>query len=111
MTTQDPEPQVSWMAIERNADVVTSDGSEAARVVEVAGDRDADIFSGLVVKTGALDTKRFLPAEHVTAIWAQRVQTDLTAGSVEELAPFEDPVVERLEEKGGFFSRLRRRFG
>jgi hypothetical protein len=111
VTTQDPEAQVSWKAIEHNAVVVTADGSEAARVVEVAGDRDADIFSGLVVKTGALDTKRFLPAEHVTAIWAHRVQIDLTAESVQALAPFEDPVVERLEEKGGFFSRLRRRVG
>jgi hypothetical protein len=105
------ETQVSWKAIERNAVVVTVDGSEAARVVEVAGDRDADIFSGLVVKTGALDSKRFLPAEHVTAIWARRVQTDLTADAIDALGLFEEPVVGRLEEKAGFFRRLRRRVG
>jgi hypothetical protein len=105
------ETQVSWKAIERDAVVVTADGSEAARVVEVAGDRDADIFSGLVVKAGTLDTKRFLPAERVAAIWAKRVQVDLTAEAVAALAPFEEPVVERLEEKEGFFKRLRRRFG
>jgi hypothetical protein len=105
-----PEPPVSWLAIERDATVVTPDGSEVARVLEVAGDRDADIFSGLVVKAGALDTKRSLPAEHVTAIWPRRVQTDLTAEQVEALPPFEEPVVERLEPKDGFFSRLRRLF-
>jgi hypothetical protein len=106
-----PENQVSWKTIERDAVVVTADGSEAARVVEVAGDRDADIFSGLVVRAGALDTKRFLPAERVGAIWARRVQVDLTPEAVAALAPFEEPVVARLEEKGGFFSRLRRRLG
>ena len=105
------ETEVSWKAIERDAVVVTGDGSEAARVVEVAGDRDADIFSGLVVKAGILDTKRFLPAERVAAIWPRRVQVDLTPEAVAALAPFEAPVVERLEEKGGFFRRLRRRFG
>jgi hypothetical protein len=103
------ETQVSWKGVERNAVVVTADGSEAAHVIEVAVDRDADIFSGLVVKTGALDSKRFLPAEHVTAIWPRRVQTDLTAAAIDALALFEEPVMERLEEKAGFFSRLRRR--
>lgn len=104
------EAQVSWKAIERDAVVVTADGSEAGHVVEVAGDRDADIFSGLVVKAGPLDSKRFLPAEQVTAIWPHRVQVDLTSDAVAALAPFEESVVERLEEQGGFVSRLRRFF-
>jgi hypothetical protein len=103
------EPEVSWKAIERDAAVIAADGSEAARVVEVAGDRSADIFSGLVVKAGALAGKSFLPAEQVTAIWAHRVQVALTAEAVEALPPYEEPVTERLEEKG-FLSRLRRLF-
>ena len=105
------EDQVSWKTIERDAVVVAADGSEGARVVEVAGDLDADIFSGLVVRAGTLDAKRFLPAERVRAIWAQRVQVDLTPEAIAALAPFEEPVVARLEDKGGFFSRLRRRLG
>jgi hypothetical protein len=105
------EDQVSWKTIERDAVVVAADGSEAARVVEVAGDLDADIFSGLVVRAGALDAKRFLPAERVRAIWARRVQVDLTPEAIAALAPFEEPVVARLEDKGGFFSRLRRLLG
>ena len=82
MTTEEPEPQVSWKAIERNAAVVGNEGAEIARVVEIAGDRAADIFSGLVVKLGTLDTKRFLPAEHVAEIRPQRVRVDLTAEEV-----------------------------
>lgn len=108
MTTEEPEPQVSWKAIERNAAVVGNDGAEVARVVEIAGDRAADIFSGLVVKLGTLDTKRFLPAEHVAEIRPQRVRVDLTAEEVEDLPPYEEPVVEHLAPEG-FFRRLRRR--
>jgi hypothetical protein len=108
VSEQEPEPQVSWKAIERDAAVVAADGSEVARVVEIAGDPAADIFDGLVVKLGRLDTKRHLPAEHVVAIWPSRVRVDLTAQEIEALPPYEEPVVERLPREG-FFRRLRRR--
>ena len=75
----DPGPEVSWKAIERDADVVSAEGAELARVVEIAGDRTADIFNGLVVTFGPLDAKRYLPAERVVRIWPRRVQVDLTA--------------------------------
>jgi len=104
------EPQVSWKAIERDAAVVTAEGSEAARVMEVAGDRTADVFSGLVVKVALLDTKRFLPAERVTGIWPHRVRVDLTRAEIEVLPPYQEPVVQRLPRES-FFRRLRRRFG
>jgi hypothetical protein len=106
----EPEPQVSWKALEKDATVVTSDGDEAARVVEIVGDPDADIFNGLAVKTGALGEKRDLPAERVTRIWPKRVEVDLTAAEVEALPPYEEPVVERLEPDRGFFTRLRNLF-
>lgn len=104
----EPEPQVSWKVVERNAAVVGAEGAEIARVVEIAGDRTADIFSGLVVKPGTLDAKRFLPAEHVVEIHPQRVRVDLTAEAVGALPPYDEPVVERLPTEG-FFRRLRRR--
>jgi len=108
VTEQEQAPQVSWKVLERDAGVVTADGSEVARVVEVVGDRVADIFSGLVVKFGPLDTKRNLPAEHVVAIWPRRVQVDLTADEIAALPPYQEPVVKRLPQDG-FFKRLRRR--
>ena len=80
--TEPSEPQVSWKAIERDAVVVAADGSEVARVVEVAGDPEADIFSGLVVRPGALRTSRFLPAERVTVIRPRQVQADLAPGEI-----------------------------
>jgi hypothetical protein len=104
----EPTPQVSWKAIEEGAVVVATDGSEAARVVEVAGDRTADIFSGLVVTVGALEPPRYLPSERVVAIWPRRVQVDLAHGEIANLPRYEEPVVERLQPER-FFTRLRRR--
>ena len=106
----EPAAQVSWKAIEQGGVVVATDGSEAAQVVEVAGDRTADIFSGLVVSVGALAAPRYLPSERVVAIWPRRVQVDLAPAEIENLPPYEEPVVERLQPES-FFTRLRRRLG
>jgi hypothetical protein len=99
------EPQVSWKGIERNAAVVSSEGTEIAKVVEVAGDPRADIFNALVVRVGPLEQKRNLPAERVVAIWPRRVEVDLTAREVAGLPVYEESVVEKLP-KEGFFKRL-----
>jgi hypothetical protein len=112
VSERESEPQVSWMVVERDAAVVTADGREVARVVEVAGDFDLDIFSGLVVRSGARGTKRLLPADRVVAIWRRRVEVDLTGTEIESLPPYEPPVVERITpEEGGLLERLRRRLG
>jgi hypothetical protein len=106
----EPEPQVSWKALEQDATVVTSDGDESARVAEIVGDPAADIFNGLVVTLGMLDKNRDLPAERVKGIWPRRVEVDLTAADLKALPPYEEPVVERLEPDRGFFTRLRNLF-
>jgi PRC-barrel domain len=105
-----PEPQVSWKALEQDATVVTSDGDESGRVVEIVGDPDADIFNGLVVSLGVLDKNRHLPAERVQAIWPKRIEVESTLEELKALPPYEEPVVETLEPAGGFFTRLRNLF-
>jgi hypothetical protein len=104
------EPQVSWKVLERHAVVVTPDGQEAARVVEVVGDPEADIFGGLVVKTGLLGPDRHLPAEQVRGIWPRRVEVDATAEELERLPRYEQPEGGRILPEGGFFTRVRRLF-
>ena len=106
----EPEPQVSWKALERNATVVTSDGDESARVSEIVGDPAADIFNGLVLNLGMLAENRHLPAERVRAIWPQRVEVDATLDDLKALPAYEEPVVETLQPAGGFFTRLRNLF-
>lgn len=105
------EPRVSWKAIERHAAVWSRDGEEVGHVAEVAGDPDADIFNGLVVSLGALGANRYVPAEHVTAIWPERVEIAVAAGEVEALPEYEEPVAERWASPDDFMTRLRRFLG
>jgi hypothetical protein len=103
--TEPSTPEVSWKAIEADAVVMSSDGSEVARVVEIAGDRSADIFNGLVVRNEPLSAKRSLAAEHVVAIWPRRVEVDLTVREIAALPLYDEPVVEQLP-KQSWFKRL-----
>ena len=100
MSEQNPEPEVSWLAIERDAAVVSAAGTEIAKVVEVAGDPEADIFNSLVIRVGPLKQKQSLPAERVVAIRPRRVEVDLTAREVARLPVYKDPVVEKLPKEG-----------
>lgn len=101
------EPEVSWKSIEKGARVDASDGQELGKVVEIAGDSEADIFSGLVVSLSRLGSNRFLPSERVTRIWPNQVSTSIASDEVESLAEYEEPVAERWQPRApGFLSRL-----
>ncbi len=101
-------PPVSWKAIEKNAVVISSDGQEAGKVSEVAGDPNADIFHGLVISLGAVGANRYLPAERVRVIWPDRVEVDVRAAEMEALSEYEEPVAERWRSPDDFVTRLRR---
>ena len=60
MSGEPDRPQVSWMAIEADAEVVAAGGDVAGRVSRVVGDADADVFSGLAVVPHALAGERFV---------------------------------------------------
>jgi hypothetical protein len=105
------EPEVSWKAIEKGARVHGPAGEELGKVTEIAGDAEADIFSGLVVSMSHLSANRFLPAERVTGIWADRVETNVTAEQAEALRAYKEPVAERWQVPDDFMTRVRRFFG
>jgi hypothetical protein len=109
--TEAREPEVSWKAIEAGAALRSSDGQEVGKVSEIAGDPEADIFSGLVISVGVLNADRYLPAERVTGIWPDRVETAATAEEIANLPEYEQPVAERWVPADGMLVRLRRFFG
>lgn len=110
MTGEADRPQVSWKAIEADAEVVAADGSVAGRVSRVVGDPDADVFSGLAVVPHALGGERFIAAERVAGIWADRVEVDLTKESIESLPEYEEaPVVRWRPRTPTVLNRLFRR--
>jgi hypothetical protein len=59
---------VSWLLIEPGWKVADAQGGEAGRVAEVSGDAELDIFDGLIVATGLLGRRRYVPSEEVASI-------------------------------------------
>ncbi|HLM32721.1 MAG TPA: PRC-barrel domain-containing protein [Gaiellaceae bacterium] len=104
-----PQPQVSWKAIEADAEVFTSDGFAVGKVSKVVGDPNADVFTGLAVSKGLLGKPKFVPSEGVTGIWPRRVEIDLTQDEFDRLDEYEDEPVVRVnpaDAPGGFLRRL-----
>ena len=95
--TGDP---VAWRAIERGWSVRDADGNEIGNVDQVTGDLNADIFDGLTIGDGGtvLTRTRYVPAEHVAAIYEGEVVLDLHADEAANLEPYEQPVSERLAD-------------
>jgi hypothetical protein len=107
MGAREDRPQVSWMAIAPEAEVVAADGTVAGRVSRVVGDTDADVFSGLAVVPHGLAGERFVASERVTGIWEDRVEVDLDADAIAGLPEYEEsPVVRWQPGDPNLFRRL-----
>ena len=102
------EPEVSWKAIETNAEVFTSDGFAVGKLSTIVGDPTADVFTGLAVSKQLLGKPKFVPSERVTGIWPHRVEIDLTQDEIDRLEDYEDEPVIRVSpaDSPGFLSRL-----
>jgi len=72
---------VSWFLIEPGWRVMDADGEEIGKVVEVLGDQERDIFDGLAVSRGVLDSTLYLPAERVDRIEMDLVHSDVQDSS------------------------------
>jgi hypothetical protein len=82
---------VSWLMIEPGWKVKAADGKDAAKVIEVVGDSEKDIFNGLAISVGFFAKARYLPAERVTTIVEGEVHLDLASREVRKLDQFERP--------------------
>jgi sporulation protein YlmC with PRC-barrel domain len=105
------KPQVSWMAIEANAPVFSSEGEAVGTVESVVGDPDADVFTGLAVSIDILGPARLVPSEHVRGIWPDRVDLALTKVQIERLPEYEETPTVRWRPSEGVGGFLRRLFG
>jgi hypothetical protein len=105
------EPQVAWKAIEEGAEVVGSDGKVGGHVTRIVGDYDADVFTGLTLKTGPLAKERYVDSERVGGIWARRVELRLPADEFDTLPEHEEVPVLRVRPDGGVGGFVRRLFG
>ena len=89
-----PDP-VAWKAVEKGWAVYDREGQEVGKVEEIAGDEEADIFDGFGIKTGALGSVKYVPAEIVESIAVGEIRLKFTSG---EMAPLEDMHAEVEEQ-------------
>jgi len=100
------------MAIEENAQVFSTEGEAVAKVAQVVGDADADVFSGLAIALRLVSRPRFVSADHVRAIWPDRIELDLTRDQIESLPEHTAAPAERIQpDNDTFMTRVRRFFG
>ena len=102
---------VSWFMIESGWKVTDAAGNEIGTVEEVVGDSAEDIFNGLAVSTGLLESRRYVPSERVEEITDGRVRLSMTADELERMAEYEEPPasLEIEGEKASLLSRIFRR--
>jgi hypothetical protein len=102
-----PDP-VAWVMIEKGWRVVDAAGDEVGKVDEVTGDENVDIFDGLAIGHGILGSDRYVPSEHVAAIYDGEVHLSLTMEQVQALEEFKEPAVQESisPEKSKWWQRL-----
>jgi hypothetical protein len=77
---------VHYTALERGTPVISSDGVEVGRVVEVLDNYREHIFDGLVIETGSGD-RRFVDAPEVVRTAERAVTLSITAAECADLGP------------------------
>jgi hypothetical protein len=81
------EVQVAWQVMPKHAPVVASDGSQIGITEELLGDKEEDIFHGLVIRRDDGEAVE-IPAGRVRRMTARQVITDLEANEAEHLPPY-----------------------
>ncbi|HEV3096383.1 MAG TPA: hypothetical protein VG104_04485 [Candidatus Dormibacteraeota bacterium] len=88
MAEPEEEQQVAWLAMPDKAPVMGESGEEIGRAEGLLGDKEDDIFHGIVVKLAAGGRKVEVRAERIPKITTRRVYTDLAADELEQLPEY-----------------------
>jgi PRC-barrel domain len=88
MAEMDEEQEVAWLAMPEKAPVMGESGEEIGRVEGLLGDKEDDIFHGIVVKLAAGGRKVEVRADRIPKITTRRVYTDLAADEFEQLPEY-----------------------
>jgi hypothetical protein len=81
------EWEVAWLAMPEKAPVMGESGEEIGRMEEVLGDKEDDIFHGIVLKLARGGQKVEVRADRIPKITTRRVYTDLATDELERLPP------------------------
>jgi hypothetical protein len=83
----DEEREVAWLAMPEKAPVIGESGEEIGRMEELLGDKEGDIFHGIVLKLARGGHRVEVRADRIPKITTRRVYTDLAADELEHLPP------------------------
>ena len=82
-----PSSRSPWTDTPYRAPVLDRNGQEIGRTESLLGDEKEDIFHGLAVSGAQHHQVVMVPAEHVTRITTQHVETDLDAAGSPRWVP------------------------
>lgn len=97
---------ISFLALQRGTDVVSSDGKRVGKVEHVLIDEGSDIFDGLVIdiQTGP-GGQRFADADQIDAIYERAVVLEVPAVDIENLpTPAPGPLRSKLNRAWNLIS-------
>ena len=91
---------IGWRGVIYGTPVASSDGTPVGTVREVLGSDAEDIFHGLRVglKTGHRDV--MVPADNVTGLSQETIQTDLSPSAVDALQTYDEVSTYHLASVG-----------
>ena len=82
------EQEIAWVAMPEKAPVMDQAGEEIGRAEGLLGDKEDDIFHGIVVKLARTGRKVEVRADRIPKITTRRVYTDLAADELEQLPEY-----------------------
>ena len=88
MMAGEEEREVAGLAMPERAPVMDEAGQEIGRAEELLGDKEDDIFHGIVVKLSRGGQRVEVRADRIPKITTRRVYTDLAADELEELPEY-----------------------
>lgn len=88
MANPEEEREVAWLAMPEKAPVMDEAGQEIGRAEEVLGDKEDDIFHGIVVKLSRGGQRVEVRADRIPKITTRRVYTDLAEDELGHLPEY-----------------------
>ena len=96
------EEQIAWTAVKTGEAVVTSDGTNIGKVVEVAALAREDIFHGIVFAHAHRNKHYLAPAADIERITTEAVHLSVGTAQSDQYEEFEQLHVSRLGLSGIF---------
>ena len=91
---------VGWRGVIYGTPVTTVDEAKVGTVREVLGSDAEDIFHGLRVKLTASRRDVMVPADNVTAMSTEKIETDLSRSAIDALPTYDEVSTYHLASVG-----------